>query len=262
MNNPNDPSRGYPPQPPSQGGYPPPPGGYPPPHAGGFHPQQGGHPPHSGYPPQQGGYPPPGYPPPGAARPGGLPAYRIVLGIVGIIGIAVGGFGLYQSGIFGGPQFFRASPSAIRRLRRRPPAASGANTPYDPNGSATISAPPAAAGQQLRNAPSSRRIAGSISNADYPASAIRSGAQGTVRARLSPYSSGAVSGCSILSSAGSSDLDSVTCSLMQRRYPLRTGRTDISRGNRDVEPSAIGRSRPDAHLRTLKPWGASGENCS
>jgi protein TonB len=134
----------------------------------------------------------------------------------------VGGFGLYQSGIFGGrtSSGVAVSNSAFATTA---PAASGANTPYDPNGSATISAPPAAAGQQLRNAPSSRRIAGSISNADYPASAIRSGAQGTVRARLTLTPSGAVSGCSILSSAGSSNLDSVTCSLMQRRYRYAPG---------------------------------------
>ena len=226
MNNPDDPLRGYPPQPPSQGGYPPSQGGYTPPQGGyppqaGFHPQQGGHPPHAGYPPQQGGYPPPGYPPPGAARHGGLPAYRIILGVVGIIGIAVGAFGLYQSGVFGGRSSSGAAVS--NSAFATAPAASGANSPYDPNSSATISAPPAATGQQLQNAPSSRRIAGSISNADYPASAIRSGAQGTVRALLTISPGGAVSGCSILSSSGNSALDSVTCSLMQRRYRYAPG---------------------------------------
>jgi TonB family protein len=85
--------------------------------------------------------------------------------------------------------------------------------PYDPSPTASA----AAAGQQLQIAPSSR-IAGSITDADYPASAIRTGAQGLVRVRLTLAPNGAVTGCSILSSSGNSALDATTCALMQRRF--------------------------------------------
>jgi hypothetical protein len=105
MADPNDPNRpAYPPQ---QGGYPPQ-QGYPSQQGGGYPPQQGGYPPQGGYgpqpgyPPQQGGYPPPGFPPHPQPQRAGLPAYRIVLGIVGVIGIALGIYGLATSGVFGG----------------------------------------------------------------------------------------------------------------------------------------------------------------
>jgi protein TonB len=73
-----------------------------------------------------------------------------------------------------------------------------------------------------------RQIAGSLSDADYPAAAIRAGASGTTRVRLQISAQGRVTGCSVIGSSGNSALDSTTCSHMQRRFrfapAMRDGR--------------------------------------
>lgn len=63
-----------------------------------------------------------------------------------------------------------------------------------------------------------RLRSGSISNADYPSSAIRSGAQGTSRITISVGADGSVTGCTVNGSSGNSALDSTACSLAQRRF--------------------------------------------
>jgi TonB family protein len=63
-----------------------------------------------------------------------------------------------------------------------------------------------------------RLLSGSISDADYPASAIRAGAQGTTRVRLQVGPDGRVTGCSVVGTSGNAALDSTTCSVMQRRF--------------------------------------------
>ena len=63
-----------------------------------------------------------------------------------------------------------------------------------------------------------RLRSGSISNDDYPASAIRSQAQGTTRITLQIGTDGRVTSCSVAGSSGNSSLDSTACSLAQRRY--------------------------------------------
>ena len=63
-----------------------------------------------------------------------------------------------------------------------------------------------------------RLRSGTISNDDYPASAIRAGAQGTTRMTLQISAEGRVTGCSVSGSSGNSSLDSTACSLAQRRY--------------------------------------------
>ena len=60
-------------------------------------------------------------------------------------------------------------------------------------------------------------LAGLISSDDYPPSALRNEEQGTVRVRLSIDTSGRVTNCSVTQSSGSSQLDSTTCRLLQRR---------------------------------------------
>ena len=60
-------------------------------------------------------------------------------------------------------------------------------------------------------------VAGLISSDDYPPSALRNEEQGTVRVRLSIDTSGRVTNCSVTQSSGSSQLDSTTCRLLQRR---------------------------------------------
>lgn len=59
---------------------------------------------------------------------------------------------------------------------------------------------------------------GTISNADYPASAIRAGASGTTRISLQIGADGRVTGCSVTGSSGNGALDSTACSLAQRRF--------------------------------------------
>ena len=56
-----------------------------------------------------------------------------------------------------------------------------------------------------------------ISADDYPASALRIGAQGSVGFILDVGPDGRVHGCTITRSSGSSALDSSTCAIMRRR---------------------------------------------
>jgi len=63
-----------------------------------------------------------------------------------------------------------------------------------------------------------------ISSDDYPIAAARSGVQGKVSVELLIDVSGRVSGCNLLQSSGSRDLDGATCILLTRRaryYPAR-----------------------------------------
>ena len=62
---------------------------------------------------------------------------------------------------------------------------------------------------------------GSISNDDYPASALRAEASGTTVARYTIGPDGRVTSCSVSSSSGNASLDSTTCSLIQRRFRFR-----------------------------------------
>lgn len=63
-----------------------------------------------------------------------------------------------------------------------------------------------------------RQTGGSISNADYPASAIRAEASGTTRVTIQVGANGRVAGCSVTGSSGNSALDQTACSLIQRRF--------------------------------------------
>lgn len=79
--------------------------------------------------------------------------------------------------------------------------------------------------------PTSPRLrSGSISNADYPSSAIRSGASGTTRITLSVSADGSVTGCTVSGSSGNSSLDSTACSLARRRFRF----TPATRGGQNV----------------------------
>jgi protein TonB len=56
-----------------------------------------------------------------------------------------------------------------------------------------------------------------ISDADYPASAVRSEEEGTTGFRLEIGPNGRVTNCTVTSSSGSSALDSATCRIMKSR---------------------------------------------
>jgi len=60
-------------------------------------------------------------------------------------------------------------------------------------------------------------LASYISDADYPAAAIRAGEQGTVGFVLDISPEGLVSDCRVLSSSGSASLDEATCRIMRAR---------------------------------------------
>ena len=66
-----------------------------------------------------------------------------------------------------------------------------------------------------------RQVGGVISNDDYPASAYRARAEGTVVARYVVGADGRVSSCEVITSSGNAALDSTTCSLIQRRFRFR-----------------------------------------
>ena len=59
---------------------------------------------------------------------------------------------------------------------------------------------------------------GTITDDDYPASAIRAEAQGTTGIRVSEGADGRDTGCTVTRSSGNSALDSTSCSLAQRRF--------------------------------------------
>jgi protein TonB len=85
-------------------------------------------------------------------------------------------------------------------------------------GAGRVPATGAAAPQTDASLTPARLVGGSITGADYPASAIRAGAQGITTVSIQIGVDGRVTGCSVTASSGNSALDSTTCSLVQRRY--------------------------------------------
>jgi TonB family protein len=63
-----------------------------------------------------------------------------------------------------------------------------------------------------------RQIGGAVSSDDYPASALRAGAEGEVGAIINVGVNGRVEACTIERSSGNAALDAATCSLIQRRF--------------------------------------------
>ncbi|WP_448658607.1 energy transducer TonB [Sphingomonas sp. CJ99] len=63
-----------------------------------------------------------------------------------------------------------------------------------------------------------KRVAGSISNRDYPASAYRAGAGGRVIVTLDVDARGRVTGCAVMRSSGTQALDDATCTLARKRF--------------------------------------------
>jgi protein TonB len=65
------------------------------------------------------------------------------------------------------------------------------------------------------------RIAGALANRDYPRSALRARAQGSVSVRYTVLPDGRVGDCRIMRSSGHLDLDETTCRLIERRFRYR-----------------------------------------
>jgi periplasmic protein TonB len=85
-----------------------------------------------------------------------------------------------------------------------------------------------------------------VTRDDYPASALRMGAEGRVAFTLDVGPNGCVHGCTITRSSGSSALDSATCAIMVRRARF-TPAID-SHGN-----PASGRARQEIEWRLPVP---------
>lgn len=69
-----------------------------------------------------------------------------------------------------------------------------------------------------------QRIAGALRDSDYPRSAKRAGAQGSVAIGFVVRTDGRVEQCEILSSSGNDDLDATTCRLVEKRFRYRPAR--------------------------------------
>jgi protein TonB len=88
----------------------------------------------------------------------------------------------------------------------------------DPYGAARLAAP--------RSVPRPLNPGAMITNADYPAEALRANQQGTVTFRLTVDPQGRATDCVILASSGSNILDSATCRLLVRRSRFDPARSE------------------------------------
>jgi periplasmic protein TonB len=89
------------------------------------------------------------------------------------------------------------------------------------------------------------RVAGGISDRDYPRSAAERGAAGTVAISFRIRRDGRVDDCTVLRSSGDGALDSLTCTLVERRFVYRPARG----------PSGEARETTE---RTTFTWGVRG----
>lgn len=69
-----------------------------------------------------------------------------------------------------------------------------------------------------------RLVGGSISVDDYPASAIRAGAEGTVLTRFVVSRSGRPTNCMVAQSSGNAALDEVSCRIVTERFRFEPAR--------------------------------------
>jgi protein TonB len=89
-------------------------------------------------------------------------------------------------------------------------------------------------------------LASYVSDADYPASAIRDEQQGTTRYRLPVGADGRVSDCAVTGSSGSPALDATTCRLMKSRARFSPARDSDGKSTTDIVSNAIRWVLPDA----------------
>ena len=99
--------------------------------------------------------------------------------------------------------------------------------------------PPPPPAQKVEPARARANLASYVSDADYPASAIRSEEQGTTRFRLTVGPDGRVKDCTVTSSSGSSALDAATCRIMRNRARFTAARDTSGQATSDTVASAI-----------------------
>jgi protein TonB len=124
------------------------------------------------------------------------------------------------------------APVIVQTVREAPPPVITPTAPPAPP------APPPP--KKVEPAKAKANLASYISDADYPASAIRNEEQGTTGFRLDVGPNGRVTECTVTSSSGSSTLDAATCRIMKSRARF-TPATDSS-GNK-VSDSVSSRIR-------------------
>lgn len=118
------------------------------------------------------------------------------------------------------------------RIEFTPPGISDVPPPPPPP-------PPPAAVRKVEPARARANLASYVSDADYPAAAIRAEDQGTTRFRLTVSPSGRVTDCAVTSSSGSPALDAATCRLMKQRARFTPARDSSGNATGDTVTNAI-----------------------
>jgi protein TonB len=105
--------------------------------------------------------------------------------------------------------------------------------------------PPPPPPPRIEPARAKANLASYVSDADYPAAAIRSEEQGTTRFRLAVGPDGRVRDCTVTGSSGSSALDSATCRIMRARARFTPARDGNGNPAPDTVANAIRWVLPD-----------------
>jgi protein TonB len=99
--------------------------------------------------------------------------------------------------------------------------------------------------RKLQSARAKANLASYVSDADYPASAMRGGAEGTTHFTLNVGADGRVTGCTVTASSGSSALDAATCKIMRSRARFQPARDADGRPTTDSVSNRIRWVLPD-----------------
>ena len=99
--------------------------------------------------------------------------------------------------------------------------------------------PPPPVTVKLEPARAKANLASYLSDADYPADAIRREEQGATRFRLAVGTDGHVTSCTVTGSSGSASLDLATCRLMKARARFSPARDTSGNPTTDVVSSTI-----------------------
>jgi protein TonB len=99
--------------------------------------------------------------------------------------------------------------------------------------------PPPVEPKKVEPARARANLASYVSDADYPAEAIRREEQGVTRFRLTVSPDGRVSDCAVTGSSGSSALDAATCRLMKSRARFSPARDSDGKPTADTVANAI-----------------------
>ena len=105
--------------------------------------------------------------------------------------------------------------------------------------------PPKVEVKKVEPARAKANLASYVSDADYPASALRSEEQGATRFRLSVGPDGKVKECTVTGSSGSSSLDAATCRIMKSRARFTPARDSTGNTTGDTVNSTIRWVLPD-----------------